>query len=117
MNNLESIVPPLELCKRIPAGKFADSALVWNEDETYPGASAILDVRGNKIFSEGWRNIPAPTLAEIMATLPACTCYRIGKTWTVALCNDTLDNGVKSRRAATAALRLWLEVEGVKDEQ
>ena len=27
MSNLESIVPPLELCKRIPAGEFEDTAL------------------------------------------------------------------------------------------
>lgn len=30
MSNLESIVPPLELCKKIPAGEFEDSALVWD---------------------------------------------------------------------------------------
>ena len=28
MNTLEDLVPPLELCKKIPAGKFEDSALV-----------------------------------------------------------------------------------------
>lgn len=107
---LEDLVPPLELCKQIPAGAFEDSALAWNEDETYPGAPAILGLRANRVFSEGWRYIPAPTVAEIMAAMPACTCYRLGETWTVALCNDTIDNGVKSRRAATAALRLYLEV-------
>ena len=31
MSKLESIVPPLELCKQIPAGEFEDSALVWRE--------------------------------------------------------------------------------------
>lgn len=31
MNNLESIVPPLELCKRIPAGEFEDSAVNEND--------------------------------------------------------------------------------------
>lgn len=30
MSNLKSIVPPLELCKRIPAGEFEDSAMVWD---------------------------------------------------------------------------------------
>lgn len=29
MSKLEDIVPPLELCKRIPAGAFEDSVLVW----------------------------------------------------------------------------------------
>lgn len=30
MSNLESIVPPVAMCKRIPAGEFVDSALVWD---------------------------------------------------------------------------------------
>ena len=33
MSKLESIVPPLELCKQIPAGEFEDSALVWLKNE------------------------------------------------------------------------------------
>ena len=33
MSNLESIVPPLELCKQIPEGEFEDSALVWVYDD------------------------------------------------------------------------------------
>lgn len=31
MRNLESIVPPLKLCKQIPAGEFEESVLVWRE--------------------------------------------------------------------------------------
>lgn len=27
MSNLKNIVPPMELCKQIPAGEFKDSAL------------------------------------------------------------------------------------------
>lgn len=27
MSNLESLIPPLELCKQIPAGEFDDSAM------------------------------------------------------------------------------------------
>ena len=33
MSNLKSIVPPVELCKQIPAGEFEDSALVWVYDD------------------------------------------------------------------------------------
>ena len=29
MNKLENIVPPLEMCKLIPAGAFKESVLVW----------------------------------------------------------------------------------------
>lgn len=31
MSKLESLVPPLELCKLIPAGEFADSAFIWDK--------------------------------------------------------------------------------------
>lgn len=31
MSNFESIVPPLELCRMIPAGEFEDSVLTWRE--------------------------------------------------------------------------------------
>lgn len=43
MSNLKSIVPPLELCKRIPAGEFEDSALVWKKSEKYFQATEIID--------------------------------------------------------------------------
>lgn len=33
MSKLESIVPPVELCKQIPGGEFEDSALVWVYDD------------------------------------------------------------------------------------
>ena len=31
MSDLKQLVPPPELCKKIPDGEFADSALVWME--------------------------------------------------------------------------------------
>lgn len=33
MSKLESIVPPLELCKQIPPLEFEDSVLVWVYDD------------------------------------------------------------------------------------
>ena len=62
---LEDLVPPLDLCKQLKPGDFADSALVW------------------VYFHSGWQNkmewsvfersgqddyptYPAPTLAEIL---------------------------------------------------
>ncbi len=33
MSSIESIVPPVELCKLIPEGEFEDSALVWVYDD------------------------------------------------------------------------------------
>lgn len=34
---LEKLVPPLELCKLIPAGEFADSALAWFSNYHFGG--------------------------------------------------------------------------------
>lgn len=65
MSKLEDIVPPLELCRRIPAGRFEESALAWGRDVNegeffvYPRED-IIDIVS-----------PAPTLAEILAKLPA----------------------------------------------
>lgn len=108
---LEDLVPQLELCKQLKPGEFEDSALVHAMRFYTLGYERVVMLRDNALDRDNLRVLaPAPTLAEIMAAMPACTCYRLGKTWTVALCNDTLDNGIKSRRAATAALRLYLEV-------
>ena len=74
---------------------------------------------------------PAPTLAEILEALPKFDknecCLAVvpdfpeygkkrlfGQSWEVGY---TDKNCVKDATPATAALRLWLEVEGVKDEQ
>ena len=65
MSNLESIVPPLDLCKKIPAGEFEDSALVWyrfwREYNVRP--------REQWIWPEEDRPVPAPTLEEILDAL------------------------------------------------
>lgn len=37
MSKLESIVPSLELCKKIPAGEFGDSTLVYRFDHQQAG--------------------------------------------------------------------------------
>ncbi len=121
MSKLESIVPPLELCKRIPAGAFEDSALVWlywAKDESSFGNvvprilkdqfSSILPGMGAVLKAE----VPAPTLAEILAKLPEGVQMRMRtarnrerhfqiyhysyETWT--------------NLPAAGALRLWLRV-------
>ena len=107
MNNLESIVPPLELCKRIPAGKFEDSALLWEEDSYVLGKLPPHVVPRVK---NTYHTIlaPAPTLAEILDKL------RPGH-W----CLCAIDRWYRSEAgtsAATAALRMWLDVEGVENE-
>nr|DAM90923.1 MAG TPA: hypothetical protein [Caudoviricetes sp.] len=123
MSNLENLVPPLELCKRIPAGEFEDSALVWVYDDVveflcrtsgceqihkkewqldhnHPRKIAIRRKYGQEIY-------PAPTLEEILE--------EIGKieTWdkmTIA----RITNGKQS--LTTNALKRWFEVKGINLE-
>ena len=83
---LEDLVPPLELCKQIPAGKFQDSALVWmNTLEWVEGKYKWIQIVEPRRYAE-LIEAPAPTLAEI------------------------LDKTAKyTENPATAALKLWLE--------
>ena len=129
MNTLESLVPALELCKKIPDEKFEDSALVW----TYSCDKTITDptVERREDVDFCRRNVvnappvyPAPTLAEIMEAIDAdgwyCpTCYYQANTWQVD-CesdDDVNSNSVPDildaedhDNPATAALKLWLRV-------
>ncbi len=63
---LKKIVPPFDLCKRIPDNAFQDSVLAWFEDpygikHVFPREVA----ESNKL-----QVIPAPTLEEIIQALP-----------------------------------------------
>lgn len=120
MSSLQDLVPPVELCKLIPKGSFSKSTLYWAElagvgMDVFPrecGRCPSFDVCGKDA-------IPAPTLQEIMSELPACDCYRFSdkNEWTVLLANGPADDGVKSDSPATAALKLWLKLKGIEDEQ
>lgn len=116
---LENLVPPLELCKQIPEGEFAGSALVHavvfckscslSANNVVVPCSVVEDSDRHRYIC------PAPTLAEILNELPAPTCYRLGvHDWRVNLCNCPASDAVCSRNPATAALRLWLKVEGIE---
>lgn len=115
MSDLTELVPPLELCKLIPAEEFKETALAWFSNYHFGGfhvekrdlAAALTD--NGEIY-------PAPTLQEIMAELPACDCYRFSdkNEWTVLLVNGPVDDGVKSDSPATAALKVWLQMKGIE---
>lgn len=118
MSKLEDIVPPLELCKQIPAGVFEESALVWDIhgkfDKWHVEKRVNRSVRFGEygVMSPPHADIPAPTLAEILAKLPEGVQMRMRtarnrerhfqiyhysyETWT--------------NLPAAAALRLWLRV-------
>ena len=121
MSNLESIVPPVELCKQIPAGEFEDSALVWcrvrGEDAVCP--------REQWVGVGGISPVPAPTPEEIIIdigkthkhpVLTYChnyweiTCYT-GYTNAELFCVNI------EPTASHAALRLWFKVKGIEVEE
>jgi len=113
MSNLESIVPPLEDCQKIPAGSFADSIFVWHRYN--PKDHWGIAMRG--IPGE---TFPAPTLAEIMAQLPKTMDLSVltleptfdddGDGWAIFYDDDHRE---PDTNPVAAALRLWLKV-GVK---
>lgn len=125
MSNLKSIVPPVELCKQIPAGEFEDSALVWEKSEKYFQATEIIDYEYKVVArDESKGGFPAPTPEEIIID--------IGKTHknpVLAYCHTYWDTtcytgrtrteifGMKPEQTASeSALRLWFKVKGIEVE-
>ena len=124
MSELKDIVPPLELCKRIPAGEFEDSVLVWRERIGNISRDDRVKIRepediSYKVESAEVNYFPAPTLAEILDELGNKTvCLYDGIHYEVSVCIRECDSGTKEhqwrqygeadRNPAAAALRLWL---------
>lgn len=103
MSNLESLVPPVELCKLIPAGEFEDSAFIWDKttsigfwdgedkDGNHIGGFGKIPHKNYRLrqnYSERTRKhikdqdieldiYPAPTLQEIMEELCELSPYAI----------------------------------------
>lgn len=129
MSNLTDLVPPLELCKKIHAGEFADSALAWiDHRDVYPEENSNPSVVVRKIAWAATSKkgvYPAPTLQEIMTEIDNLggwcpTAYRLNDQWTVDYQEDKefWRNDVVEQTApdnpATAALKLWLKLKGVE---
>ena len=111
---IEDLVPPLDLCKRIPAGHFEDSALVWM---TNHGDSPIVEPR--RYAPEEFEECPAPTLEEILAELSfyepvTVSQWRTGQIVVTCQRQGEEKEQQSAKSAATAALKLWLELEGGK---
>lgn len=124
MSKLEDIVPPLDLCKQIPAGAFEDSALVWSIRYGIPG-DRIVNLIQRKDYHNGGFIVPAPTLAEILLALSESgNAYtsknEVGCVVLHEIPGDEEWYGYSMRTEtdknnyATAALKLWLELEAKK---
>ena len=107
MSKLESIVPPVELCKLIPAGEFEDSALFWKPFENRDGWCVLIRI-GLKFNNK--RNsflVPAPTLEEVLEAI------REIQAWDTLTITRATDDKTK---LATAALRRWFHLKGIEVE-
>jgi hypothetical protein len=126
MNNLSDLVPPLELCKKIPEGEF-DNSVHWYRwsytDRKYLLDRGKPDVRfyrdpcpcGMKYF------YPAPTLKEILIATPlgeaGVFCFYLGDgDWGIGDCERDLyvKNGSEGKSPEAGALKWWLKNRGVE---
>lgn len=139
--NLESIVPSLETCRKIPQGAFKDSALVWMAWHTeniefgkVVPRSMLKEFIGALSMAHAALLYvhPAPTLAEILAELPTCVeVESTGRTFYLAMFDTRNKDGMiqfgytdsyltktklreRDENPATAALRLWFRMKGVQ---
>lgn len=123
---LENLVPPQELCQKIPAGEFAESVFVWVVNGDYQPKFQIVDKRKYPFIPENGATLyPAPTLQEIIVEIDNLggwcpTAYRLQNIWTVDYQEDNEDglNDVIEQRdldnPAAAALKLWLKLKGIE---
>lgn len=107
---IEDLVPPLDFCKRIPEGEFKDTYAAYFFDAN--GANITLDKReGDSI----WKDVviaPAPTLQEIMSTMPHCRVYKKTNGRFIAV-HDKIR--ITNMDGATAALKLWFKNKGIEE--
>ena len=117
MSNLKNIVPPVELCKQIPAGEFGDTAMAWRRVR----GEDVVCAREHWVGVFGMSPVPAPTLEEIITSL-------LTRGWLVKIdCRIQLDTLIEfysekqsktefGNTASETALRLWLKVKGIEVE-
>ena len=129
MSNLTDLVPSLELCKLIPAGEFADSALVWiDHRDVYPedNSNPSVVVRSRSWAATSKKGVfPAPTLKEIMSELSLCDecgytgwfCLAGATDWSIGNCECDLHvkNGTENNSPEAAAIKVWLKLKGGED--
>lgn len=115
MRSLENIVPSPDLCKKIPAGEFEDSVLMWRERIGNISRDDRVKIRepediSYKVESAEVNYFPAPTLEEIlneMVSFRASFCVH-----GMAIGN----NFYGYPTSAEEALRLWFKVKGIEVE-
>lgn len=97
-------VPSLEMCKMIPDGEFADSMMVWRKGyQAFP-----ISIEQRTPYTPH-KQIPAPTLQELLEKIPGAKSYCDGRgRWYVSDVFGTIEEC--GDNPATAALKLWLKL-------
>jgi len=106
--SLESLVPPLELCQQLQPGDFPESVMVWCmvgiSNPQYKVA-----VRSPKRYHN---SIPAPTLEEILNSIEKIDGITFAKGGIYYAKKQVLIESFYYPTNATAALRIWLRLNG-----
>ena len=106
---LEELVPPWDLCKKIPAGEFKDSCYVMIGNDSIVQRADVRTVSG----SEQSGIYPAPTVAEIMEEIPYSKLKRTSHAFFFERKHVT---GAWSGgyNAAEAALQVYFKLKGIE---
>jgi hypothetical protein len=118
MSDLTNLVPPLELCKKIPAGEFEESCFV-----RIGNTKIIVFRRSAKWSFSNQPHYPAPTLQEILEELHKLqkdvflkwseTAYH---EWLVnAYTHNSDDYQAHDRSLVIAAIKVWLKLKGIEN--
>ena len=120
--NLTDIVPPLELCKLIPDGEFSDTALVFacqpdddDGEEINVFTRDMIEHLETRLGGTPYTLYPAPTLQEILASMPHCSCRHDHLGWTTS---SFYVEGNKPEFGSnpTAVMKLFLKLKGIYHE-
>lgn len=132
---IEHLVPPVELCRMIPADNFLDTAFCWHFTEVSGfvcRTSGCEQVSGKQWMLErstsgkivryrqrGEQIFPAPTLKEILSAIPIgevgiFCCYSGDGDWSIGDCEHDLyvKNGYEGKSPEASALKWWLKLKG-----
>ena len=105
MSNLEDLVPPLDLCRKIPFPKFEDSVFVRDRKNGWILERTNMDCD----LEEEGHYVPAPTLQEILAKIPDVTVNYDGRgRWAVQAILPGRAYGDCNANPAAIALKVWL---------
>lgn len=116
--SLESLVPPLEMCQQLKPGDFPESALVYEVYHyQYKLDPHVMDRETSKTTRpESCESVHAAiTSDEIMAKLPLGTILQQDEPGVWVCIVHGGEPGImieKANNPATAALRLWMHLNG-----